>query len=309
MAIYSIKDLEKLSGIKAHTLRIWEQRYAIIIPKRTNTNIRYYTDTDLRAILNVALLNKNGYKISKISELAPEQITEKVASIADKNTEYDTQLDALTISMIEMDEYKFDRIISTNIEQIGFERTMMEVIHPFLDKLGLLWLTGSINPVQENFMSCLIRQKIIVALDHLPWTLGKNVKKYLLYLPEGETQELSLLFMHYLLKSRQNQVIYVGQNISMRDLQDVCAIHKPDYIYTMITETFSRQPVLRYVDLLSKTFSESEILVSGYQIVAQNIESTDNITVLKSLQETIDFLDDSKAQRTPTRQMQSLSEV
>ena len=304
MAIYSIKDLEKLSGIKAHTLRIWEQRYAIIIPKRTNTNIRYYTDTDLRAILNVALLNKNGYKISKISGLAPEEITEKVASISDKNIENDTQLDALTISMIEMDEYKFDRIISTNIQKTGFERTMLEVIHPFLDKLGLLWLTGSIRPVQENFMSYLIRQKLIVALDHLPWTLGKNVKKYLLYLPEGETQELSLLFMHYLLKARQNQVIYVGQNMSIGDLQDVYAIHKPDYIYTMVTETFSRQPVSRYVDLLSKTFHESKILLSGYQIVAQNIESYNNVVVLKSLQETINFLDAPKIQKSQFVQAQ-----
>lgn len=302
MAIYSIKDLEKLSGIKAHTLRIWEQRYAIIIPKRTNTNIRYYTDTDLRAILNVALLNKNGFKISKISELSTEEITEKVSTIAEKNFEHDTQLDALTISMIEMDEYKFDRIISTNIQQLGFERTMLEVIHPFLDKLGLLWLTGSIHPVQENFMGYLVRQKIIVALDHLPWTLGKNVKKYLLYLPEGETQELSLLFMHYLLKSRQNQVIYVGQSMSLSDLQDVYAIHKPDYIYTMVTETFSRQPVIRYVDLLSRTFPESKILLSGYQIVAQNIESSSNIVVLKSLQETIDFLDQPKIQTNQFRQ-------
>lgn len=289
MAIYSIKDLEKLSGIKAHTLRIWEQRYSIIIPKRTKTNIRYYTDTDLRAILNVALLNKNGYKISKISELSAEEISEKVASISEKNFEHDTQLDALTISMIEMDEYKFDRIISTNIQQLGFEKTMMEVIHPFLDKLGLLWLTGSIHPVQENFMAYLIRQKIIVAIDNLPLTVGRQVKKYLLYLPEGETQELSLLFMHYLLKSRQNQVIYIGQNMSIDDLRDAYQIHKPDYIYTMITETFTRQPVARYIDLISNAFPSSKILLSGYQIVSQKVESKSNILVLKSIQETIAF--------------------
>jgi MerR family transcriptional regulator, light-induced transcriptional regulator len=295
MAIYSIKDLEKLSGIKAHTLRIWEQRYSIIIPKRTKTNIRYYTDTDLRAILNVALLNKNGYKISKISELSAEEISEKVASISEKNFEHDTQLDALTISMIEMDEYKFDRIISTNIQQLGFEKTMMEVIHPFLDKLGLLWLTGSIHPVQENFMAYLIRQKIIVAIDNLPLTVGRHVKKYLLYLPEGETQELSLLFMHYLLKSRQNQVIYIGQNMSIDDLRDVYQIHKPDYMYTMITETFTRQPVARYIDLISNTFPASKILLSGYQIVSQKVESASNVLVLKSIQETISFLDEMKS--------------
>jgi DNA-binding transcriptional MerR regulator len=150
VAIYSIKDLEKLSGIKAHTIRVWEQRYDIINPERTPTNIRYYKDEDLKFLLNIALLNKNGIKISKIAKMSKSEIAEKVAAISEINFEYGTQLDALTISMIEMDEYKFDRIISTNIQQIGFERTMLEVIHPFLDKLGVLWLTGSINPVQEK---------------------------------------------------------------------------------------------------------------------------------------------------------------
>jgi MerR family transcriptional regulator, light-induced transcriptional regulator len=295
MAVYSIKDLEKLSGIKAHTLRIWEQRYAIIVPKRTKTNIRYYTDEDLRSILNVTVLNKNGFKISKIAAMSIEERSLKVASLSEKNFEHDTQLDALTISMIEMDEYKFDKIISANIQQLGFERTMIEVIHPFLDKLGLLWLTGSIHPVQENFMSYLIRQKIIVAIDNLTLTLGRPTKKFLLYLPEGENQELSLLFMHYLLRSRNYKVIYIGQNMSIDDLRDVYQIHKPDFIYTMITETFTRQPIAKYLDQLSYHFKESKILVSGYQVIAQKITPNFNTIVLKNLQEIVDFLELEKS--------------
>jgi MerR family transcriptional regulator, light-induced transcriptional regulator len=294
MAVYSIKDLEKLSGIKAHTLRIWEQRYAIIIPKRTKTNIRYYTDEDLRAILNVTVLNKNGYKISKIASMNAEERSHKVATLSEKSFEYDTQLDALTISMIEMDEYKFDRILSTNIQQLGFERTMLEVIHPFLDKLGLLWLTGSIHPVQENFMSYLIRQKIIVAIDNLPINLGRSTKKFLLYLPEGENQELSLLFMHYLLRSRNFLVIYIGQNMSIDDLRDAYQIHKPDFIYTIISETFTRQPIDKYLDQLAYYFKESKILVSGYQAITQKFTPNFNTTILKSLHETIDFLEENK---------------
>ena len=228
MAVYSIKDLEKLSGIKAHTLRVWEQRYSIIEPRRTKTNIRYYLDEDLKFILNIALLNKNGIKISKIARMSREEIAEKVAAISEINFEYGTQLDALTISMIEMDEYKFDRIISTNIQQLGFERTMLEIIYPFLDKLSVLWLTGSINPVQENFMSYLIRQKLIVAIDNEPLISGKHVKKFLIYLPEGEKQELSMLFTHYLLKSRCNHAIYIGQDITLAELKDACNIHHPD---------------------------------------------------------------------------------
>lgn len=290
MAVYSIKDLEKLSGIKAHTIRIWEQRYGIVHPKRTKTNIRYYEDDDLKLVLNIALLNKNGIKISKISKMSKNEVAEKVAAISEINFEYDTQLDALTISMIEMDEYKFDRIITTNIQQLGFERTMLEVIYPFLEKLSLLWLTGSINPAQENFMSYLIRQKLIVAINSLPLPAGKALKKMVIYLPEGEKQELSMLFMHYLVKSRKHHVIYIGQDMSLADLKDTYEIHRPDYIFTMISETFTREPVQRYIDKLAATFPEAQILLSGYQVVAQNAVSPSNVLILKSLDQTIHFL-------------------
>lgn len=291
MAVYSIKDLEKLSGIKAHTIRIWEQRYGIIDPQRTKTNIRYYQDADLKLLLNIALLNKNGIKISKIAKMSQQEITAKVADISEINFEYATQLDALTLSMMEMDEYKFDRIISTNIQQLGFERTMLEIIYPFLDKLSLLWLTGSIKPVQEAFMSHLIRQKIIVAIDNEPFVVGEDVKKFMIYLPEGETQELSLLLMHYFLKSRRNQVIYLGQNTTVEDLQDAYKINQPDYIFTMITESYAHQPVQRYVNKLSESFPDTQLLLSGYQVIAQAVTATQNIHILKSLEETITFID------------------
>ena len=294
MAVYSIKDLEKLSGIKAHTLRVWEQRYDIIKPKRTKTNIRYYLDDDLKFILNIALLNKNGIKISKIAEMSREEIAEKVAAISEINFEYGTQLDALTISMIEMDEYKFDRIISTNIQQLGFERTMLEIVYPFLDKLSVLWLTGSINPVQENFMSYLIRQKIVVAIVNESLQIGKDVKRFLIYLPEGEKQELSMLFMHYLLKSRGNHVAYIGQEITLADLKDAFNIYKPDFIFTMITETFSKEPLQKYVDRMSEAFQGCKILLSGYQVVAQKLEPSDNVEILKSLDQTMALLEQLK---------------
>lgn len=291
MAVYSIKDLEKLSGIKAHTIRIWEQRYGIVKPQRTKTNIRYYMDSDLKLLLNVALLNRNGIKISKIAKMDADQIAEKVSAISEINFDGSAQLDALTLSMIEMDELKFDRIISTNTKQIGFERTMLEVIYPFLDKLSLLWLTGSIVPAQENFISNLIRQKIILATDQLPLPSGKDSNKFLIYLPEGEKQELSMLFMHFLIKSRGNQVIYLGQNVGVNDIMDAFRITNPNYIFTMITETYSNKPVQHYVDQLSQSFPTAEILLSGYQVVAQDVPSSENITVLRSLFEAIEILD------------------
>jgi hypothetical protein len=170
-----------------------------------------------------------------------------------------------------------------------------------LDRLGVLWITGSINPVQENFMSYLIRQKIIVAIDSLPLMKSKGTRKFLLYLPEGETQELSLLFMYYLLKSRKYQVIYVGQNISIDDLKDVYQIHKPDYLFTMITETFSRQPVQQYVDMVTKALPATQILLSGYQVVAQKVITPENAQVLKSLEQTVQFLDEIGGARAAMR--------
>lgn len=280
-----------MSGIKAHTLRVWEQRYGIIEPKRTKTNIRYYQDEDLKKLLNIALLNKNGIKISKIAKMSNAEIMLKVAAISEINFEFDTQLDALTISMIEMDEYKFDRIITMNLQKMGFERTMLEIILPFLDKLSLLWLTGSINPVQENFISYLIRQKVISAIDNEPFALGEDVKKFMLYLPEGESQELSLLFLQYLLKTRRNQVIYLGKDISINDLRDAFLIHQPDYLYTIITETFMGDSVQKYITELMNTFESCDILVSGYQVITNNIKSDQNVTVLKSLDQTIQYID------------------
>lgn len=290
MAIYSIKDLEKLSGIKAHTIRIWEQRYKLIQPKRTQTNIRYYEDTELKLLLQISLLNKNGIKISRIANLTRVQIAEQVASISETNFEYDTQMDAISISMIEMDEPKFDAIINVYIAQLGFERTMCEVIYPFLERLGILWLTGSITPVQENFISYLIRQKIMVAINNEPISKGIGVKKFILFLPERETQELSLLFMHFLLRSRGIQVIYIGQNITLNDLIDTCGIHQPDYLYTIINEPIP-QSLQVYVNTLAEKFPHIQLLLSGYQVVSQHLRTPPNVTIMHNLMDTIAAID------------------
>ncbi len=292
MAIYTIKDLEKLCGVKAHTIRVWERRYNLLNPSRTESNIRYYQDEDLKLLFNISLLNKNGIRISRIAQMSPQQITEKVTEISRVNMEMHSQIDTMTISLIEMDEFKFDKIVRTNIEQIGFERTMYEVIYPFLEKLSLMWLTGSIHPVQEHFMNYLIRQKILSAIDQFPFPAHDNQPRFLIYLPEGESQELSMLFMHYLLRAREFKVAYIGQNNRMGDLKDACSIFAPHYLFTMITETFAQEPVQDYIDKLCEAFPDRHIVLTGYQMVAQQVQSTDQVKVLRSLQETVDFLDD-----------------
>lgn len=282
MAVYSIKDLEMISGIKAHTLRIWEQRYHIIHPKRTPTNIRFYEDDDLKHLLNISLLNKNGLKISKIASMSEEEIAEAVSDLSKGSFEDSVQIDALTISMMELDEAKFETIIAANLQNLGFERTMMEVIYPFLDKLSLLWITGSIHPVQENFISNLVRQKLIAAIDALSTNKSCNAG-FTLYLPEGESQELSLLFLQYLIKKRGFKTLYLGQNTSLPDLAEACSIFSTDYVLTIISEGFTKQSVHQYLKDLQKVCDGKTIFVTGYQVLIQGIQTSENVVVLENL--------------------------
>ena len=291
MSTYSIKDLEQLSGIKAHTLRIWEQRYDFIKPKRTDTNIRYYDDSDLKLILNVSLLKDNGHKISKISKLQYDDMQNEVIKLTEKKLNYPEQIHSLTLAMIDHDEERFEKIMSTIILQLGFEKTMIKVIYPFLIKIGVLWQTGAITPSQEHFISNLIRQKLIVAIDGLFIPYSDYQKKYLLFLPEEEMHEISLLFSSYIIKSRINRVIYIGQSTPFNDVIAVYNQLKPDYLLTVLTTHPQPCHVQPYIDKLSNTFHNTEILISGRQIVGEDYNLGKNITLLNKLEDLVDFVE------------------
>ncbi len=277
---FSIKDLEKISGIKAHTLRIWEQRYGILKPTRTDTNIRCYCNEELKNILNVSLLNNNGYKISKIATLSKAQIADEVNKIVNSDTPDSEQIEGLIISMVDMDELRFEKIISNNILRTGFSHTIEAVIYPFLHKIGLMWQTGSINPAQEHFISNLIRQKLIVAIDGVIVPENKKQKKFILFLPDGELHEVSLLYFTYLIKSKGHQVIYLGQSVPFIDLQRVYSIREPHYIVSVFTRAMDTPQ--NYVTELSTTFPKSKILLSGYQVIEKNIVTPKNINIFKT---------------------------
>lgn len=291
MSHYSIKDIEQLSGIKAHTLRIWEQRYNFITPKRTDTNIRYYDDEDLKLVLNVALLKDNGLKISRICSMANDELQLEVTKLMEKRLGYPEQIQGLTLAMLELDEDRFEKILGTNILQIGFERTMMNLIYPFFQKIGILWQTGSISPAQEHFISNLIRQKIIVAIDGQVVSPTNYNKKYLLYLPERELHEISLLFSAYLIKSRNNKIIYIGQNVPHEDLVNIYKDHNPDCLLTVMTTYPAPSEIQAYVYKLSESFRNAKVLISGHQVVGQGIDTPDNVLQLNKLQDLIDYLE------------------
>jgi MerR family transcriptional regulator, light-induced transcriptional regulator len=290
VSTYSIKDLEQLSGIKAHTLRIWEQRYNLLSPKRTETNIRYYDDDDLKLILNVALLNDNGYKISKIASMDESELKEEVMKLSDRSFAYSDQIHTLTLSMIEMDEERFEGILNSNIKKLGFEQTMMNIVYPFMGKIGVLWQTGAINPGQEHFISNLVRQKLIVAIDgQITQATGK---KFLLFLPEGELHEISLLFAYYLIKSKGHKVIYLGQSTPANDLNYVFALHQPDFILTVLTTIPAIEEVETFINSLASRFSSAKILISGHQVLSQDFSFTTNVQQLNYLRDIQELLEE-----------------
>lgn len=298
MTTYSIKDLEQLSGIKAHTLRIWEQRYKFIVPKRTETNIRYYDDNDLKLVLNIALLKENGYKISKIAAMSREEMHSEVLRLTEDSLHFPDQIQTLTLAMIDLDEEQFNKIINNNIFRIGFEKTMINIVFPFLAKIGYLWQTGAICPAQEHFVSHLIRQKLFVAIDEQFVSGTEKTPKYVLYLPEGELHELTLLFVNYILRTRKNKVIYLGQTLPFEDLKLVYDIHKPDFILTVITSSPPASEIQQYIERLSETFRNATMLVSGYQVVAQDIKIKKNVKIFTRIEHIISFAEANSLEQT-----------
>jgi len=289
MVIYSIKDMENLSGIKAHTLRIWEKRYNIINPKRTPTNIRYYTDEDLRHLLNVSFLNKHGIKISKIAEMDEAQLKENVSKFTDISLSADDQIETLLLFIFELDNYNVNKILDNYISQIGLEETMSELIYPLLEKLSLAWLTGSFHGAHESFITQLIKSKILRCIEALG-NLAEGKFTYLIYLPEGEKQELSMLYMHYLLKKNNCKVVNLGQEVSLTDVIEASRIVKPDFMFTILNNEMADNVFQSYVEDVSSTIKNGKFLITGYAAVTQQINWPDKTVVLKDLSETIDFI-------------------
>lgn len=262
MHSFTIKDLEKLSGIKAHTIRIWEQRYSFLKPARTDTNIRFYSNDELKTILNVALLNKYGFKISHIDRMNSTQIKEKILALNQAEAQKERIVNSLIEYMISLDMENFEELLDGFINTKGIEKTMSQVIFPFLEKIGILWLTNHINPAQEHLVSNIIRQKLIMGIQEARSPININ-KSVLLFLPEGEYHELGLLFMNYLLKAKGVSTFYLGCSIPISDIDFVVKLKNPDYIYTHLTTCGSKFNFEKFIATFSKKFTNTPVIISG----------------------------------------------
>ncbi|MDA3822300.1 MAG: MerR family transcriptional regulator [Bacteroidales bacterium] len=265
MAVYSIKELENLSGIKAHTIRIWEKRYNLIEPHRTTTNIRYYTDQELKKILNVAMLNRQGIKISNIAKLSDQELKEEIMRVSTGNPKLENTIDSMIISMIDMDEIKFNTLLSKAISKHGFKEVYTNIVYPFLEKIGILWMAGDINPAQEHFVVNLVRQKIITAIDGFSQKFNPNAKKFLLFLPEGEWHEIGLLFSLYLLKEAGHDVVYLGQSVPYSDVLATGSVKDFDHILVSSTSPPRDFDIITYLKDMGVAFPDKKILYfAGY---------------------------------------------
>jgi DNA-binding transcriptional MerR regulator len=289
MNAFTIKDLENLTGIKAHTIRIWEQRYSFLKPKRTTTNIRYYSNEELKKILNISLLNKYGYKISHIDRMSEPEINEKIIGLNNTLAQQERVINDLIQRMVDMDTERFEASITEYIRSKGIEKAINQIIFPFLERIGVLWMTGHINPAQEHLVSNIIRQKIIVGIDSVNSLLSVD-KTVLLFLPEGEFHELGLLYIHYLMKSRGVKVLYVGSNIPTDDVQYVIREKRPDYLYTHLTSVSNGFNFDRFMNQALRRFENVPFVVSGF--LAQQFEKKlpSQVIFKRSLQEVTEFI-------------------
>lgn len=294
---YSIKDLERLTGVKAHTIRIWEQRYSLLVPDRTDTNIRLYNDKELMVLLNISLLIKHGGKISHIAKLRNEEIIERIQEMVQQprstNEFFDAQTDSLIKSMIDLNEVQFEKVISTSSLKYGFEQTMLNILIPFLQKIGIMWRVGESNIFQEHFVTNIIRKKILAAVDGYSVDSNPGADDYLLYLPEGELHEIGLLFSNYILKVRGKRVIYLGQMVPMDDVISYCNKYTPKFVLTFFTAAYSLDSIYSYLDELSLQIGDTNILLAGAQTRDITIRWK-NVSLLTSVNDLIQIADKSK---------------
>ena len=289
MTKFTIKDLENLSGIKAHTIRIWEQRYSFLKPSRTDTNIRYYSNDDLKTILNISILNKYGYKISHINNMSVNDVQARVAELNLAGAQQERIVNELIQVMVDLDIAGFEKVIDKQIAANGIEKVILRIIFPFFERIGILWQTGHINPAQEHLTTNIIRQKLIVGIDQAKPVLRLK-RSFLLFLPEREHHELGLLLVYYLLKKRGAEVFYIGANVPLKDAQFVNDAKKPDFIYIHLTSTSPGFNFEKFLKQTSEKISKPKIIISGFPTHGYKKVLPKNVEFKHSLVELVEFI-------------------
>ena len=292
---FTIKDLENFSGIKAHTIRIWEKRYNLLEPNRTDSNIRYYDIHNLQKLLNVTLLNNNGLKISKIAGLSDSKIAVEVRELVAKSGVNNQAANSLKLAMLNFDENMFNVTYNNLIAQFSLREIFKKVFLPFLNEIGLLWQVNSITPAHEHFVSNLIKQKIHINIERLQLSKPINLDKiFVLYLPMNEIHELGLLYLHFELLLHGYQSIYLGQSVPVDNLPDVQKVYNNICFVSYLTVEPSKTSLLEYVEgveneVLNNT--DDELWIIGRKVVENNDKiKSDKIKAFNSIDDLLIYL-------------------
>lgn len=288
MQYFTIKDIENLSGIKAHTLRIWEQRYNLFIPKRKGSLHRIYDNEDLKRLLQIAFLYHNGWKISKIAELSSDEIIELVRKTEISSDTYRNFILQLLEAAIDFNEAWFVQLLDELSQKIGFDKCIKEVCYPYLQRVGLLWVTSNIIPAQEHFSSYIIQNKIIAETEKV--SMLTEEAEVVLFSPKGEFHELPLLFINYLLKKNGWSVVYLGSNVTKEVLQPFTTNKSVKYLFFHLITNFTGWEPDMYFEDLCRNFRDKTIIATG-SVVHQMQRSFTNMKLLRSDKEIYQFIE------------------
>ncbi|WP_417865772.1 MerR family transcriptional regulator [Xanthomarina gelatinilytica] len=273
MSVYTMAQIVALTGVKAHTLRKWETRYNFLEPERTDTNIRYYSDKQLKKLMNIGILTRNGYRISKIDKMSDEEIHKHIATTLIESSEED-DISALIISALEMDEVTFDSILKEQIVKRGLLQTTTQIIYPFLNQIGVLWGINKVMPAQEHFVSILIKKKMFAAIDALPYP-KEDAPVILMFLTENEHHEIGLLLAYYMARDLGWKVYYLGQNVPTENIQQVIDIVKPNAMLSMFITPTQESVKTKLDAILEQT--NVPYWVSGNPAVIEDVMEDDRI--------------------------------
>lgn len=287
---FSIKNLENISGIKAHTIRIWEKRYNLLSPERTDTNIRRYSLDSLRKLLNITLLYNHGFKISKIANLEEGEIPFLVRDIALKSNSEQVSINAFKLSMVNFDTVMFDATFDELMNNKDFDFIFMKIFVPLMSELGILWQTGAISPSHEHFVTNLIKQKIhiqteLIQRKHTP---KNNVSSFVLYLPENEIHELSILYLNYHILSKGFKTIFLGQSVPTSSLKTILSYSENLHFVTYLTVEPNREEIEDYLNDFQENIledTESKLSIFGPQTqYIKDFDLAENIFIYTEIQ-------------------------
>ncbi|HEY4286020.1 MAG TPA: MerR family transcriptional regulator [Puia sp.] len=287
MNVFTIRDIENLCGIRAHTLRAWEHRYQLHIPKRKAGNHRFYDNEDLKHLLRIAFLYHNGYKISRLAQLDEKEITRLALKVPQPGGANDIFINQLIEASLDFDQELFDRTLHNIVLHMGFEKAITQVVYPFLQKIGLLWLTGNVVPAQEHFASALITRKLLIAINGLESHLPSR-QQILLFTPKGEFHEIPLLYMRYLMKKNGLSTVYFGKDASLEELRYYCSQKEVTHLYLHLVTHLLRCEPEQHVKKMLENFPDQQIVISGN--VGTGVYTADpRVRLLKTPEEMQEF--------------------